>query len=399
MAALIANARKEYSRESTQFEKAKIIYDAKKDSIKIQIRDVIKNNQDPSSIAMPEKPAKPSEKRYMTNAGSVERLIRLLEQNPEGIIQSRDELTGWLRSMDSSYNQDARAFYIESWNGTGSSFSYDTVTHGHLFCETGPCVSVMGTIQPGPLSQIVASADRGDMGDDGLLQRFQLMIYPDKILSWEYHDRQPDKIASNAMKNIFKIVSWFSGDLRFDEQAQPIFIKWYSDLMLRAQNELHPGLESHLSKYPQLMPSLALLIHVAEFASTLNIKQCDIKSIVIPPVSEEAASKATEWCKYLESHARRIYAMGENAGVDAAKTLLQRAVDGKLPNPFKACEVQRKKWAGLSESGQVKKAIELLETYGWAKVEILQTGGRPSIVCHIHPDAKKHIKNAVSIRD
>ena len=42
------------------------------------------------------------ERRYITNDGTVEKIGELLVQNPRGIIQMRDELTGFLRNMDNT---------------------------------------------------------------------------------------------------------------------------------------------------------------------------------------------------------------------------------------------------------------------------------------------------------
>ncbi|NWF37270.1 YfjI family protein [Mariprofundus sp. KV] len=376
--ALVTAAREEFAQALSEHELSEMVHEAQKDKVKASVKAAVKAGDFVNDISLPDKPQPPAERRYVTNAGSVERVIKLLEQNPTGIIQSRDELAGWFRSMENSNNTDARSFWIESWNGAGSSFSYDTVTHGHMHLEVGPCVSVMGTIQPGPLSQMINSADRGGADDDGMLQRFQLMVMPDRAMDWSYVDRQPNPFAADAMQEVFKSVVELSGELRFTEEAQPVFIKWYTELMLKTRDEEHLGLESHMSKYGQLMPALALLIHLADSGFS--------------PVSADAAEKAVHWCRYLESHARRIYALGKNAGVDAAMKVVKMTIDRRLPNPFKIGELQRKKLALLSDASQVKQALNLLETYGWARIQPVQTGGRPSELCYIHPQAETILK-------
>jgi len=394
VSALIKEARQDYANDMETFAIEQKVHKAKDKALDAEISKLVKAGKGVESLSLPEKPQPPTERRFVTNAGSVERLIALLEQNPDGIIQSRDELTGWLRSMDNTASQDARAFYIESWNGAGSSFSYDTVAHGHLFCETGPCLSVIGTIQPGPLSAVIAGAESGGTGDDGLLQRFQLMVLPDGAMNWEYRDRQPDRDALTAMQDVFKVASSMVGELRFATDAQPVFIEWYTDLMHRMKSEEHPGIESHLSKYPQLMPALALLIHLAEYAS-----QPEWKRDELPPVSKESAIKAVGWCVFLESHARRIYALGKNAGVSAAMKVVKMVIDGKLKSPFTARDVYRRQLSGMSKTEPVNHSIDLLEIYGWVKVEIVQTGGRPSTVYHMHPEAEKYLKRCVTPTD
>src|SRR5690606_4908294 len=85
--------------------------------------------------------------------------------------------------------------------------------------------------------------------------------------------------------------------LRFSPDAQVAFDAWRSDLevVVRSGNE-HPAIEAHLSKYRSLVPSLALLTHLAEGR--------------MGPVGVEAVERAIGWVKYLEPHARRIYGLG-----------------------------------------------------------------------------------------
>jgi len=40
------------------------------------------------------------------------------------------------------------------------------------------------------------------LGNDGLLQRFQMLVYPDPI-EWQYRDRHPNKEAFKAVLEIF----------------------------------------------------------------------------------------------------------------------------------------------------------------------------------------------------
>jgi putative DNA primase/helicase len=47
-----------------------------------------------------EEPEPPREKRYMTNDATIEKIAEILEHNPDGILYYRDELMGWLRSLD-----------------------------------------------------------------------------------------------------------------------------------------------------------------------------------------------------------------------------------------------------------------------------------------------------------
>ncbi len=388
--ALITRARETYAQQVDEFEALKIAHDARMKQWKEQIGKAAKAGKDPTMVEKPAKPEEPVERRYRTNEGSVECLIQLLNQNPDGLLLMRDELVGWVRGLDRSGREGARQFFLECWNGNGTSFDYDTIAHGHMRCES-LCLSVLGTIQPGPLSELIAHADKGGGGDDGLIQRFQLMVYPDISHEWKHVDRRPDEYAARSAVEVFmRLDERLPETLRFDDEGQEVFNAWWRELECRIRREESATVEAHLAKYRSLMPSLALLIHLADVAD----RHCGDALGDVPPVTGEAAERAVRWCAYLESHARRVYAMGANAGMGAARLLLDRLIEGRVESPFKVKLVQQKGWKGLATTEQVKRAIEVLEMFGWVRMEVDRTGGRPSEICHLHPRAK-HFKTPI----
>ena len=52
-----------------------------------------------------EEPEPPTPRRYTTNDTSIEKMAELLMDNSDGLLLYRDELTGWLRSLE---RQDTR---------------------------------------------------------------------------------------------------------------------------------------------------------------------------------------------------------------------------------------------------------------------------------------------------
>ncbi len=54
-----------------------------------------------------------------------------------------------------------------------------------------PCLSVLGGLQPGPLERYLREVF-GGRGNDGLLQRFELAVWPDGSGPWRNVDRWPD---------------------------------------------------------------------------------------------------------------------------------------------------------------------------------------------------------------
>ena len=167
----------------------------------------------------------------------------------------RDQLNGFFRTLERQGHEADRAFYLECWNGDGS-FTYDRIGRGTLHIE-GACLSILGSIQPGPLSDLVRGL-RGS-GDDGLLQRFQLAVWPNSSHEWQNVDRAPNRAAQEAVQTAIdrlerintKSLDAAGGaipTLRFDDEAQALFDVWRGSLELRLRGDTeHPMLEAHLS--------------------------------------------------------------------------------------------------------------------------------------------------------
>lgn len=300
----------------------------------------------------------PTRQRLEVNEPTIESLGEILNQNPRGLIQRRDELSGWLASLDKDGREMDRAFWLECWNGHGP-FTVDRIVRGTVRIEA-PAVTVLGGIQPGKLEQYVKGAVKGGFGDDGLIQRFQMAVYPDVPESWKYVDRAPspesEARAWQTYCRLFRIDHRLVGAedadppfLRFSADAQTLFIEWYTELMLRLrQGNEPPFIESHLAKYPALAARLALVLHMADHEQG--------------PVSGEALAKALDWCEFLEHHARRIYAPAADKGITASHLI--SAKREKLPDGFSARDVYRKGWSGLDRVETVADGLNVLVEYG-----------------------------------
>ncbi len=335
-------------------------------------------------------PSEPTERRYKTSDTTIEKLVEILRDNPSGVLVQRDELTGWLRGLDRQGREVDRAFYLESWNGTGS-YTVDRIGRGTLHVEA-LCISILGSIQPGPLRSYVYGASRGGEGADGLLQRFQLLVWPDPPSgAWRNVDRYPDREAKNRAYAVYEAldglnpesygaVAGDSGDVPtvgFSRDAQEVFDAWRDELEGKLRNgEASEAFVSHLAKYRSLMPSLALVFHLVDGVATE----------MPPSVSIKAAARAAAWCEYLEGHARRVYASGENPALEGARALLSRIRKGDVKDGDTVRSVYRgRQWSRLSTAEEVGAAAGVLEDYGWLRVEKTDTGGRPTTLLRLHP--------------
>jgi putative DNA primase/helicase len=164
---------------------------------------------------------------------------------------------------------------------------------------------------------------------------------------------------------------------RFDQDAQELFVAWLTDLESELRGiGLHPALASHLAKYRSLMPSLALLFHLADGGTG--------------PISLQHAQQAAAWCDYLKSHARRIYSMIVSPERQAAAELGRHLTAGwkRVEQMFKVRDVYQNDWRGLETPEASRRALAILEDAGWVRLMSLEPGnrvGRPSELYAINP--------------
>jgi hypothetical protein len=336
---LIAKAMAAHSEALETYETDMEIFEAQRDGIKRRLKTSAKfNKSDTGDIVVElqnhrrQAPQAPTLRRYKSNDTTAEKLGELLKQNPDGLLVLRDELVGLLALWERQGREGERAFYFEGWNG-GNSFDTDRIGRGSIFIPNH-CISVFGGIQPDKLTAYLEHATHA-LANDGMLQRFQLLVYPDHR-AWEWRDCIPNKQAREAANGVFESlagfdpVSWGASPasdfakfphFKFDEAAQQVFIEWSADLhQTRIPSEENSITAQHLAKYDKLFPALALIFHLVDCAASGQRGQ----------VTEQAALRAGGWCEYLQAHARRCYGLLQDDGLRAAQALATKVRQGKL---------------------------------------------------------------------
>ncbi len=336
--------------------------------------------------------------RYISNDPSPAALGQLLIENPNGLLVYRDEIVSLLQSFEREGNEEGRGFYLTGWSGT-SAYTFDRIVRGMNLHIPAVCISMLGSTQPGKIAGYLASAVRGGAGDDGLIQRFGLMVWPDISSQWEDVDRPLRAESKRAAFQVFKTLDTmdpidrgakqdvgFDGEpenipyLRFDDDAQVLFRSWRGDLERRLRSgEMHPAMESHLAKYRKLVPSLALITHLANSGRG--------------PVGITAAMTALAWAEYLETHAKRAYASVTMPAVDAAKAIVARIKSGALGKVkasgtakcFTRRDILQAEWSRLTDQEAVQKALDLLVDLDWLSSTTENTGGRPKTTYAVNP--------------
>jgi putative DNA primase/helicase len=362
--------------ECRRYEAAKELYDVEVSAWKEAVKRAVKNKKE-----MPCRPefaqTEPVPRRLITNDATFEALHELLAGNPAGLLVHRDELTGWLAGLERQGREGERAFFLEAWNGD-KPFTQDRIGRGSVHVPAN-CLSLFGGIQPGRLRSYLADALKDGPANDGLIQRFQVTVWPDIPREWKLIDRLSDSKAEASATGVFERLTSLETEptlvLRYAPDAQELFDAWFTRNQTRVRaGEFHPAMAAHVAKYPKSMPALSVLFELADWAATASSE--------ITTVSLDHARQAAAFCDdYLESHAARMYSCITAPQVRAARELADRLKRAKLPATFSLRDVYLKGWSGLGTPGEARAALEILTDSHWVRElpsEPHASGGRPS---------------------
>jgi hypothetical protein len=362
------------------FKLAYAAYETQKQAYDLQISQMRSAAKKGNMGSLPLPPTKPVHKRHVVHDVTYQKLGEILAENPNGVLALADELSGLLQSLDAPGQEAARGFFLAGWGGT-SSYSFDRIGRGSIVLPRF-CLSVFGGFQPDRIKGYVRGAMSGRSTNDGLLQRFQLLVWPDMSPDWKFVDRAPDHAALQAM--LASVLALADGAnrkppaYRFTDVAQLKFDQWYeaNERWLR-RGHMDASRQSHFAKYRSLIPGLALLFHLLDGHEG--------------HVCDECINRALEMAMFLRKHAERIYASVTRNDGSGTRALAQHLIATKLPDGFTARSLVHKGWAELSNSEAVHEAINNLIDFGWLKAVEQKTGGRPSTVYFLNPRASSDL--------
>lgn len=359
------DAQQQFASDNLQFTVALDQYKAALE----QFKKKNKSQQATTSSHPGPRPTEPVCKRHYTNDCTFEALGTILESNPRGCLVNHDELTSLLAGFERTGREGERQGYLTAWTGL-QGHRVDRVGRGAIYIPR-LAVSILGGIQPDKLEEFLSDTQH-NFGNDGFMQRLQIMVYPDPIAITRIVDATPNMQARDV---VFDIVDQLATQIetlkpqqdqpddipyfRFAKTAQPTFNKWLLTNDQRVQAEDSPLMAQHLAKYNKLVPALALIDHLV-----------GITSGRIPagqPVKADSLQRAIAFADYLETHARRVYGLSANRKGRAATLLGKKLQKNLLQDGFSTRDIERKGWSGLTDSGDIKAACGELELANWIR--------------------------------
>ena len=326
----------------------------------------------------PNDPKPPEPKLVMTDA-TVEAMADAMVES-RGLTLIRDELSGLVANM-SRYNKGSdRPFLLECH--AGGPYAVDRILRGRQIVPD-VYLSIVGGIQPKVARRAFSASAGGE--DDGFLERFGLISYPDPIPWAGVKDTPPERdwrqmvgdavlrLSSKAWPDHLEKAGGF---LRFHHDAQARFFDWLEHHM---RNRVRaPGADDRpdhgfMSKGQGLVLRLAITIHLFRHScgEDVDLAYLDVDTI------EASVGIFERFC--CPTYRRVCAAFGEVAAFDGAKRIADLIVRRKM-DKIRVGDVTKLAWQGLRERKPIEAAFEALEDIDWLRKPASMTGprgGRP----------------------
>lgn len=326
----------------------------------------------------PNDPKLPEPKLVMTDA-TVEAMADAMVES-RGLTLIRDELSGLVANM-SRYNKGSdRPFLLECH--AGGPYAVDRILRGRQIVPD-VYLSIVGGIQPKVARRAFSASAGGE--DDGFLERFGLISYPDPIPWAGVKDTPPERdwrqMVGDAVLRLSS-KTWpdhlekAGGFLRIHHDAQARFFDWLEHHM---RNRVRaPGADDRpdhgfMSKGPGLVLRLAITIHLFRHScgEDVDLAYLDVDTI------EASVGIFEHFC--CPTYRRVCAAFGEVAAFDGAKRIADLIVRRKM-DKIRVGDVTKLAWQGLRERKPIEAAFEALEDIDWLRKPASMTGprgGRP----------------------
>lgn len=325
-----------------------------------------------------EPPAPPRPRLWVANA-TIEKLARILAEQPGGIINFSDELAGLLGSFDRyGGNGGDRAFYLELFGGRP--YRLDRVGDGSIDIPH-MAVSILGTIQPDRLSRLILSGD-----NDGLASRF-IYAWPAPRAKRRPGARPDCELLRRAFKRL-TAVEGCGVVVPLSADAADRFEDWWQGPHDEATKRASGMLAEAYGKMNGGVLRWALLFEFLRWATT-DTWVAGMEPREVSRASIDAAiTFAERWAKPM---ARRVFAEASIPEADRQAAVLARLLLSERPTTINARQMRllrRGDLPGIRDHADMDRACAALCDARWLRPAPTREGatkGRRSKTFEVNP--------------
>lgn len=285
-----------------------------------------------------------------------EALQAVLANNPRGVLTTRDELAGWLGSMDRYSGRGERPFWIEAYGGRP--YRVDR-KGGDSFTIPRLSVPLFGGMQPDKFAALVDGC-----ADDGLTSRF-LWIWP-LPRPFARPSRVPDPaFLEKALRRLRGLPMFADAGgpcpraVKFAPDAADILEEWRRE---HEKPRFHGGslLKSWRGKGPGHVLRLALILEYLDWS-------IDDARHEPTTIGADAVMRAISlYDEYLEPMAHRVFGDAALPQVERDAAAIARTIVATRPASINLREdIYRARVGGIKDADRAQRAVDVLVGSGW----------------------------------
>lgn len=339
-------------------------------NIEHQIDEILELHQDTPKIKPP--------KMLVVQDLTLKGLLQIAEAQSEPVLIYKDELAPFLEEVYASKNGGLRRYLIEAMDGKNS---YTNVTaHKSIQTVKPPIISLIGTTQPSVALKLVSKIKAEKVADDGYLDRFQLLAFPSSSYVTEHSnslegvDEQSIELLSALVKLLYKGPK-IPIKVTLGPLAQKELERYKTTLnKYQKSGNASPHVKNKLSKYPDMMLSIALIIAVLR-----SFEKDPTAVFTLKTLKRHDLKKAQKWTKFYFQHLKKLWGSKSTKKENALKILnnIKSLLDES--KCFTTRDITQRNWAGINkDNSKAKKALEVLVDGGVIKSVNTKKTGRPS---------------------
>lgn len=287
----------------------------------------------------PDEP-KPLQRELLVGSATIEAIFKIHEANRNGLLMFRDELLGWVSSMN-QYRRgagDDQETWLSMYNNEPLKISRATKDAQFI---AKAAVSVLGGIQPAVLPSLTSTAKDGN----GFTYRLSF-IYPDNVSTPKWSNREVDSTLfqqyENAVGQLLSHPPQDDHDMSMSLEASTIFIDWFNmnqELCDLADDDMR---RSIYSKMIAQCLRIAMLMKVIKRAYGLaHDKIVDAECV-------HSAIEIAEYFRYTSIKAHSVLIKSDNK--------VERAADMYVEDNMSIREIAERLGISKSQIGRWKKA-------------------------------------------
>lgn len=327
-----------------------------------------------------QEPPAPQLTSYYVGDATLEAVGALLDVNPRGLLQKRDELSGWLGGFDKYSEGNEAAQWLEFHSGNAVRIDRKGGEKKTIYIPRA-LVPVTGTIQEPVLRRLLTDGDAKHF-DNGLAARFLMAMPPERTRQWREAITPPSLVRqySHLFDDLLALAPQVDAEtgrrdpvlLRWLPNAKARFVEFFNTHAKEMRAFKSDRLKSAWSKLEGQAARLALVFHVVRHAYFPGPEE-ESRTIAL-----DTLESALEWVEWFKNETRRIYYTLTHRGeVRQADKLIQFARrDGGRCTAREAA----RNGAGGRNVEEVENVMRGLVAAGFGEWEApeLPKGGRPT---------------------